>query len=63
MIVSKSQGEKLDDRYMNVIYGRASCGGKCGNCDCRSSNGALFLDAYNPSMDEWEAILLEPPQT
>lgn len=58
MILSKSQGEKLDDKYMKVIYGKG-CGGKCGNCDCTASNGAQFYGSFDPEMTAFQTTLEE----
>jgi len=62
MKISKTQGEKLDDKYMKIIYGSSGCGGNCGNCDCTKSNGEKFYEAYNPEMDLWEGVLIIEPE-
>ena len=63
MIISKSQGEKLTDKSMKKTYGSAGCGGICGNCDCRKSNGELFYPAFDPEMTAYNLVLLKEPQT
>ena len=60
MILSKSHGEKLDDKYMNVIYGKIGCGGKCGNCDC--TGGGIFYDAFDPEMKNFEIVYDNSPE-
>ncbi len=56
MLISKKQGEKLSNKNMSTIYGSATCGGSCGDCDCRSSNGDNFSSSHDPEMKSWEGL-------
>ncbi|MCP4213828.1 MAG: hypothetical protein GY765_04185 [bacterium] len=61
MIISKVKGQNISEKDMNTTYGGFGCGGRCGDCDCRSSNGDNFEKAFTPEMQNWNTVLMNPP--
>ena len=60
MLISKKQGEKLSVKDLKQVYGGCSCGGKCGLCDCTSTNGEHFYSAFDPEITAYNHTLLSP---